>query len=158
MACSSEPSAPTENRPADERAHDPEQPAESAERAERFGDGVLVGVPNASSTPGYTGRLGFRFVRPLPALVLSPFWPSLARVESVPVTADYLQSRAFEALVSSLDFSPGEGWSHEWTPELLTWRLRAPHALYALPTSADLAVITAVARHAGVPFCVVVKT
>jgi hypothetical protein len=125
---------------------------------EQFGNGVFVGVPNASSTPGYTGRLGFRFVRPLPVRIVAPFWPSLRGVESVPVTQNYLDSRAFEALVSSFDFSPGDGFSHQWTAELLTWRLSAPHAQYALHTSADLAVVTTSVRHAGVPMCVVVKT
>lgn len=129
-----------------------------AASVERFGDGVLVGVPNASSTPGYTGRLGFRLVRPLPVAVLTPLWPSLTRVRSVSVTPEYLQSRAFDDLVSSIDFSPGEGWSHEWSPELLAWRLRAPHARYALHASSDVVIVTTAVRHAGVPVCVVVKT
>lgn len=125
---------------------------------ERFQDGILVGMPNASSTPGYTGRLGFRLIRPLPVHVLPALWPSLGRIQSIWVDEKYLQSAAFAELGSSIDFSPGPAWSHQWTPELLRWRLSAPHARYAIHASSQVVLVTTAVRHARIPVCVIVKT
>ncbi|HMJ16339.1 MAG TPA: hypothetical protein VK524_33225 [Polyangiaceae bacterium] len=122
-----------------------------------YSDGLLVSVPNASSTPGYVRRLGCRLLGPLPVRVLPPIWPARERVESASISAEYLESRVFEDLLASLDFNPGAEWSQQWSPELLRWRLRAPHTHYALHASARLVLISTAVRQGGVPVCVILK-
>jgi hypothetical protein len=125
---------------------------------ERFGDTVLIGVPNAKSTPGYTGRLAFRLVRRMPVTVLPPVWPSAVRTESQWVDETYLASSAYKALVESLDLAPTELWSQRWTAEVLAWRLKKPGLHYAIHATADAVLITTTQRHKGIPVCVIVKT
>jgi hypothetical protein len=128
------------------------------EAARRYGIEMVVAMPNAASTRGYTGRLGFRFVKELP-VVLCPFaWPAVTRVVSRRVTAEYLTSSEFDALTAGLDVLPGAAWSHRWTRELLRWRLSAPGAEYFVHASARVVIVTCVERRAGIRIAVVLKT
>jgi hypothetical protein len=128
-----------------------------AEATRVHGDAVLVGVPNAGSTPGYTGRLGFRLVRPLPVVVCPPVWPLRAAVGSVVASAEWRESAAFDRLAARLDLTPTDGFSHRWTRELLRWRLGAPGAAYAVHVGSRVALVTCATRHRGVPITVVLK-
>ena len=128
------------------------------EGGRRHGYGVLVGMPNAASTPGYTGRLGFRLVTPLPVHVCPPVWPGSRAVESRAADAAYLQGRAFDELVRTLDLAPTRNWAQRWTPELLRWRLASPATRYAVHAGARCVIVTCAVRHAGIPVTVVVKT
>jgi hypothetical protein len=124
----------------------------------QIGDSALLAVANASSTPGLTGRLGFRSVRQLPVVLLPPLWFGSPSVESRLVDRAYLESAAFSELLRSINLHPGPGWSQRWSPELFAWRLQKPGMQYTLHASEDLVLVTTVQRQAGVPICVVVKT
>lgn len=124
----------------------------------QLGDSALIGVPNAASTPGYTGKLKFRLVGQLPVTVLPPVWPSLARIESRAVDDAYLESARFRELLDSVDSEPGSGWSQRWTPEVLAWRMRKPGVRYAIHASNEAVFISTVAHFHGIPVCVIVKT
>ncbi len=127
------------------------------EAARRHGDAMLIGMPNAASTPGYTGRLGFRLVRPLPVRACSAIAPGLRAVDSHAVDASFLGSAAFATLLDDLDLAPAEGWGQEWTPELLRWRLSAPGARYSLHVSDRIVAVTSGARGGPVPVTAVLK-
>jgi len=129
------------------------------EEAHRLhGVDMMVAMPNAASTRGYTGRLRFRLIGPLPVVLCPPLWPSTKVVESRPVTPEYLASAAFEELAQTLSFSPGPAYSHRWSRELLRWRLASPSASYAVHASAHAAIVTTVEHRMGIPITVVVKT
>lgn len=117
---------------------------------------AFVGMPNASSTHGYTGRLGFRLVKPLPVRLLLPL-ASTSGIRSHAVDAKFLESRQFRDLVESIDFAPGPAWSQRWTPERVRWRLAAPHASYALHVSAGAIAVSRRTRSFGLPFAVILK-
>jgi len=121
-------------------------------------DGVIafVGMPNASSTRGYTNQLGFRLVKPLPVRLLLPLAPA-SGIRSHAVEAKFLESRQFRDLVESIDFAPGPAWSQRWTPERVRWRLAAPHASYALHVSAGAIAVSRRTRSFGLPFAALLK-
>jgi hypothetical protein len=123
-----------------------------------YGIDMMVGMPNAASTPGYIGRLRFRLVTPLPVELCPPRWPTTPVVESRPVTREYLESDEFARLSSSLDLSPGRGLSHRWTPSLLKWRLASPAASYTVHASPEAVIVTCVEHRAGIRIAVVLKT
>jgi hypothetical protein len=123
-----------------------------------YGIDMMVGMPNAASTPGYTGRLRFRLVRPLPVVLCPPLWPATQVVESNPATKAYLESRELAELSASLDLSPGRGLSHRWTPSLLKWRLGSPASEYTVHAGPEAVIVTSIERRAGIPIVVVVKT
>jgi hypothetical protein len=125
--------------------------------AERLNVVTSVGVSNASSTPGYTGRLQFRLVRSLPVLLCVPWHVGGWTVPSIEVTPAYLNGGEFDDLVASLDLSPGPGWSQKWSPELLRWRLAAPGADYRLHVTEDLIGVSCKTRAFGVSFAVILK-
>jgi len=75
-------------------------------RARELGFGFVVGVANANSTPGFTGRLGFTLVAPLDVETGFGY-----------VDADPAQRPAFRQL---------------WSRERLAWRLRNPNVRYRL--------------------------
>ena len=123
---------------------------------ERNGVIAFVGMPNASSSHGYTGRLGFRLVKPLPVRLLLPLAPA-SGIRSHAVDAEFLESRQFRDLVESIDFAPGPAWSQRWTPDRVRWRLAAPHASYALHASPGLVAVSRRTRSFGLPFAVILK-
>ncbi|HEX3595960.1 MAG TPA: hypothetical protein VHU80_12700 [Polyangiaceae bacterium] len=124
----------------------------------RYGIEMMVAMPNAASTRGYTGRLRFRLIGPLPVLLCPPVWPSIAVVESHRVTPEFLAGPEFERLARRLSFAPGAAWSHRWTPELLRWRLGSPAASYAVHADRAAAIVTCVEHRMGIRITVVVKT
>ncbi|HEX4339613.1 MAG TPA: hypothetical protein VH062_27085 [Polyangiaceae bacterium] len=128
------------------------------EARRRYGIDMMVAMPNAASTRGYTGRLRFRLVGPLPVVLCPPVWPSTVVVESHHVTADYLASPGFDRLAESLSYAPGPALSHRWTAALLRWRLASPASSYAVHASDRAVIVTTVERRAGIPVAVVVKT
>lgn len=125
---------------------------------ESCGDGILVTAPNASSTHGYLKSLGCHLLGPLPVRVLPPLWPARSAVHSVALTPDYRASRAFDEVLSSLDYSPGQGWSQRWSPEQLRWRLGNPDSRYALHVAESVVLVSTSVRQAGVPVCVILKS
>lgn len=129
-----------------------------AEWAKEHGDGLVVGMPNAASTPGYTRLLGCRLLGPLPAVVCPPVWPVLERVQSHDATAAFRASPAFDAIADGLDYSPTRRLSQRYSKELLRWRLGAPDTRYAVHAGRHAVVVSTVSRVRGVPLAVIVKT
>lgn len=117
---------------------------------------AFVGMPNDNSTPGYTGRLGFRLVRPLPARIGLPGAPSFG-VRRYTVDSAFLESATFEEIAGEIDFEPGSAWSQRWTPERLRWRLGAPGASYGLHVGAAAIAVSAGIRQRGIPVAVLLK-
>lgn len=116
----------------------------------------VIGVANANSTPGFTRRLGFTLVGPLPVRVLIPRRGGRA-VTSRAVDGALLGSAAFRAALDGRLVTPAEGLAREWTPETLGWRLSCPTGRYAWHESGDAAMVTTVARTRGIPVAIVLK-
>lgn len=81
------------------------------------GQGFIMGVANANSTPGFLRKLGFQLVAPLEAGVL------------------LRQPARFEA--------PDIGFRIDWTPRRLAWRLANPASAYGVRDRDGLTVISA---------------
>lgn len=122
--------------------------------ARRQGVRRVVGVANASSTPGFVRRLGFALVCSLPVAVIVPLPGLRGDARSVPVTAELLASPALSELAPLLA-SPGAGLARAWTPESLGWRLAAPGRSYALHVGDGLLAISSVVARRGVRIAVI---
>jgi GNAT superfamily N-acetyltransferase len=92
--------------------------------ARRAGVSEVVGVANASSTPGFVGQLGFRNLGPLEASIL---WRR-PRFSSRP--------------------SSGSSWVRVWDRDSLAWRLRNPAGRYSVEMGDGRGAILA---HTGYP-------
>jgi GNAT superfamily N-acetyltransferase len=129
--------------------------ASTIERAAELGVESVVGVANASSTPGFERRLDFELLTPLPASVMLPLPGSTAAITSRDVHAGEPHRALGE--VESLLGVPARGEGRRWTAETLAWRLRRPGASYALHRSSKLLAVTCAARRAGVRVAIVLK-
>lgn len=126
---------------------------------EWFGDGAVVGMPNAASTHGFVRKLDCRLVQPLPVHVMTPVWPGSRHVESIAVDENFLAGYDLERLAGDLDHAAStEGWSRVWDYALLHWRLSCPGVRYAVHANQDLFAVTTTTVEKGVPFTVVLKT
>ena len=127
-----------------------------AEAAERGVIGV-VGVTNDRSLKPVV-RLGWRFIRRLPVLVVPPSPVPLGRVEHHPVTDAWLASDEAARALGDLDAHEALGWTNRWTLEHLRWRLAWPGCgPYTVHVSASIVAVTVCERVAGVPVVVVLK-
>ena len=81
------------------------------------GQGFVMGVANANSTPGFLRKLGFQLVAPLEAGLLLR-WP-----------------RQFDRA--------NVGFRGDWTPKRLAWRLANPAGTYGVRDRSGLAVVSA---------------
>ncbi len=129
--------------------------AQTVERAAAIGVESVVGVANASSTPGFVRRLDFELLAALPANVMLPLPGSSAGITSR--DADPGEPERGLGEVDSLLGAPARGEARRWTAETLAWRLRRPGASYALHRSPKLLAVTCVERRAGVRFAIVLK-
>jgi GNAT superfamily N-acetyltransferase len=131
---------------------------ETFEQARERGVGIVLGVANENSTPGFVRRLSFELVGPLPATVMVPApggrrsvrsaWADDAAFATGGVAADGL-----EALLAP----PQRGIARRWTPETLRWRLASPGSRYALHRSERMLVVTTADRGRAVPVAVLLK-
>jgi len=117
----------------------------------------FIGMPNANSTPGYTGRLRFRLIRPLPVKVCLPINPAGVRIRTMPIDSHFLASEEGSELLRSIDYSPGPRWSQKWSPELLRWRLAQPRTHYCLHVGEGLVGVSCKTRRFGLSFAVILK-
>jgi GNAT superfamily N-acetyltransferase len=110
---------------------------------------AVVGVANANSTPGFTRRLEFALLGPLPAQVLvpTPGRPGVKIAGGLPDDA-----RLGPLLDAAAD--AGEA-TARWRPETLRWRLAAPRAEYAVHDGGDWIAVTTVDRSSRVPVAVI---
>lgn len=131
---------------------------EAIAAAQGRGVGVVVGVANANSTPGFVRRLSFELAGPLPATVLLPLpgprrgvrsaWADAAAFAPGGVAADGL---------GPLLAPPPRGLARAWTSETLRWRLAAPGSRYALHRSERTLAVTTADRSNGIPVAVLLK-
>lgn len=124
--------------------------------AARSGVQAIIGVANANSTPGFTRRLGFTLLTPLP-VVAGMVLPSGSRsTASYPVDADFLSSGRFSEIASRLKCG-GDDAEQEWPLEKLRWRLSSPKTRYAVHTHASGILVTTASVQFGLPIVVALK-
>jgi hypothetical protein len=131
--------------------------AEAIEEARGRGVGVVVGVANANSTPGFIKRLSFDLLGPLPATILVPLPGRSQGVRSTWAEQDPLEEGAAGGALESVLAPPQSGLARLWTPETLRWRLRSPGARYALHRSLRTLLVTVGERRAGMRVAVLLK-
>ncbi|WP_158276762.1 GNAT family N-acetyltransferase [Paraconexibacter algicola] len=119
---------------------------------------LVVGVANANSTPGFTRRLDFTSLGPLPARVHLPTGPGRG-VSGTRVDQALLADPALrEELARRLAVAPrGSGITRRWTVDALLWRLARPGARYSLHRLPGVLAVSTVQRTHGVPVAVVLK-
>ena len=101
--------------------------AATYDRGAEQGCSFVIGVANASSTPGFTGRLGFQLVAPLRAMV---------GVGPLPRRTG----------VGALHFETA------WTDEALAWRLAHPARRYRVATERDQHLVVSSQRQFGATY------
>jgi GNAT superfamily N-acetyltransferase len=131
---------------------------ETYEKARESGVRVVVGVANASSTPGFVGRLSFDLLGPLPATVLLPLPGRRHRVCSAWAEEEAFAGEGVAAAgLEQLLAPPARGLARAWTPETLRWRLASPGSRYALHRSEHMLVVTTADTDRGIPVAVLLK-
>lgn len=119
---------------------------------------AVVGVPNASSAPGFISKLDWTLHGALPVHVLFPIGRRRG-VESMPVTTELLDSKDFGDLFHQVVEAPARLWPHQrWTLELLRWRLSKPKRSYTIHLSDDLLCIATMGRQGKRMMPIVLKT
>ncbi len=127
------------------------------DEAAMSGAGFVIGVTNEKSTGAVVKYMGWRLFGPLPVRVVVPIGRGRRRVEHTDVTPDWLASRHFEDLATTVDRQPVAGWSTDWDLDLLRWRLGCPHTRYRVHIADDLAVVTTRSALGPIPATVVLK-
>lgn len=118
----------------------------------------VVGVTNEKSTGAVVKYMGWRLVGPLPVRVVVPVGRSRRRVRHAEVTDAWLDSPAFTDLAATVERQPLQGWSTDWSPDVLRWRLACPQTRYWVHVADDLALVTTRASVGPIRACVVLKT
>lgn len=127
--------------------------AESAERGWSF----VIGVTNDKSTGAVVKHMGWRVLGPLPVRVIQPIGPGARRIRHQKITDEWLDSVEFAELAATIDRQPVNGWSTDYTPDVLRWRLACPSTDYVVHVADDLALITTKSALGPIPACVVLK-
>ena len=121
----------------------------------------VVGVANDKSVGSAVKYIGFRNIGPLPVRVIAPFAGRGAgmarRMTHVEATEDWLHSAEFAAFAARIDHHSPQGWSTDWHPEVLRWRLSCPFTRYWVHIADDLALVTTRTVYARLPVTVVLK-
>ncbi len=125
---------------------------EAAERGWSF----VVGVTNEKSTGAVVKYMGWRLAGPLPVRVIQPLGRG-RKLHHAEVTDRWLDSTDFADFAATVDRQPVSGWSTDYTPDVLRWRLACPHTRYWVHVGADVALVTTRSRLGPVPACVVLK-
>ena len=116
------------------------------------GRSFVVGVTNHKSTGPVVKYMGWRLVGPLPVRVVLPvgiadFVRRRHRtLRSIEATRDWLRSTDFDHFAATVDRHAVRGWSADWTPDVLRWRLSCPFVRYWVHLADDLAVVTTTTR------------
>lgn len=126
---------------------------EAAERGMSF----VVGVTNEKSTGAVVKYMGWRLAGPLPVRVVQPVGRERRRMHHTEIDDAWLDSEAFADLAAVVDRQTVAGWSTDYSPEVLRWRLACPETRYFVHTGDDVALITARSKLGPVPACVVLK-
>ncbi|RMH87226.1 MAG: hypothetical protein D6683_00155 [Actinomyces sp.] len=127
--------------------------AEAADAGRSF----AVGVTNERSTGAVVRYMGWHLVGPLPVCVVAPLARPVRHGEGRAVTTDWLQSPDFDEFAALVDRHPVGAWATDWRPEVLRWRLAAPHVHYRVDVFDEVAVVSTRSRWGPVPAAVVLK-
>ncbi len=127
--------------------------------AEADGEGrsFVVGVTNEKSTGAVVKYMGWRLAGPLPVRIIHPFGRGRRRMQHTRVDAIWLDSSEFEDLAATVDRHPVEGWSTDYSADVLRWRLACPETSYAVHLADDLALISTRSNLGPIPACVILK-
>ena len=117
----------------------------------------VVGVTNKKSTGAVIKYLDWRLLGPLPVSVIAPLSRPKRRIRHLEISAQFLESAEFSEFASAIDRQRVDGWSTDYTPEVLRWRLACPHTRYFLHLADDLAIVTTRSSLGPIPACVVLK-
>jgi hypothetical protein len=102
----------------------------------------VYGTANANSTPGFVKYLGCERVGKFPVRgVLAP-WRRAGARRGLDVTAEALLGSQLSELLATIDFSPGERFSHQWDADLLRWRLGSPISKYSVLWDDNVVIVT----------------
>lgn len=128
-----------------------------ARAAGAFGIEAIVGVSNASSTPGFVRRLDFALVTPLPVRLGlgNPFvgggerWWRIDPGQALPAE--------LAAMMTDLPTRRDGLLRQVWTVEKLAWRLRSPLGPFWVHVCDDGILVSRIVRAAGLPIVVPMK-
>ncbi len=121
------------------------------------GRSFVVGVTNERSTGAVVKYMGWRLVGPLPVRLVAPLARPVRHVETREVTPDWLASPDFDDLAGLVDRHPVRAWATDWRPEILRWRLSAPHVRYRVDVFDEVAVVSTRSALGPVPAAVILK-
>ncbi|MBB3267952.1 GNAT superfamily N-acetyltransferase [Azospirillum sp. OGB3] len=118
---------------------------------------AVLGVANANSTPGFTRRLGFAILSPLPVIigVANPFGGR--GIETHVTDAAFTRSPRLAEIAGSVAAPSAGALAQLWTAEKLAWRLSSPLGPYWLHADASGVLVSRVERHKGVPIVIALK-
>ncbi len=117
----------------------------------------VVGVTNEKSTGAVVKYMGWRLAGPLPVRVISPLGRGTQRIRHIEISSRFLDSGEFEEFAATVDRHRVSGWTTDYTPEVLRWRLACPHTRYHLHIADEVALITTRSAAGPIPACVVLK-
>jgi GNAT superfamily N-acetyltransferase len=131
--------------------------SQAIDEARRRGVQAVVGVANASSTPGFLRRLDFTLLTALPASVLAPTPGPRRAIRSGWADAGAFARDGLAADAEPLLAAPASGEARRWSEQTLRWRLARPGARYALHRSDDLLAVSCRDSRHGVRVAILLK-
>jgi len=123
--------------------------------AERHGITTVVGVANASSTPGFLRRLQFANCGALPVRVVGH--RRKRHLDQVLMSDRDLISSALDAYNQSLSTIRPTSYCRYWDYEELVWRLNCPIRQFQLHRVNDCLVASTRVRYHGLPIGIIAK-
>ena len=127
------------------------------DEAGESGRSFVVGVTNEKSTGAVVKYMGWRLIGPLPVRIVAPFGRGRRRMTHTGIDANWLDSSAFADLTATVDRHTVDGWSTDYSADVLRWRLACPEATYWIHEADDVALITTRSKFGAMPACVVLK-
>ncbi len=110
--------------------------------ATELGWAGIYGTANANSTPGFVKYLGAEPAGHFPVRGVMAPWRRRGRRCALDVTTEALHGSQFSELLATIDFSPGERFSHEWDADVLRWRLGSPISKYSVLWDDNVVIVT----------------
>ena len=101
--------------------------------------------------------MGWRLLGPLPVRVIAPIGRGKRRTRHIEISPSFLDSEGFDEFAATIDRHRVVGWTTDYMPDVLRWRLACPHTRYSLHVTDDVALITTRTSAGPIPGCVVLK-
>ncbi|MFT7607105.1 MAG: hypothetical protein ACI9MX_000150 [Candidatus Aldehydirespiratoraceae bacterium] len=127
------------------------------EEATAEGRSFVVGVTNEQSTGAVVKYMGWRLAGPLPVRIVLPLGRGRTRMTHREIDANWLDGEEFTEFAATVDRHVVDGWSTDYTADVLRWRLACPETRYFVHQADDLAMITTTSNLGPIPACVVLK-